>query len=192
MVAAKRVSGQRVGYVRVSTVDQNTARQLDGVTLDVIFEDKASGKDTNRPELQAALKYVRTGDTVVVHSMDRLARNLGDLLKTIKELNARSVAVEFAKEHLTFTGEDSAMSNLMLAIMGGVAEFERAMIRERQLEGIAKAKERGVYAGHGRPAKLDAAQVEVIRRRSDAGESLSALAREFGVSRPTLYRALGG
>jgi DNA invertase Pin-like site-specific DNA recombinase len=190
MVAAKRVSGQRVGYVRVSTVDQNTARQLDGVTLDVIFEDKASGKDTNRPELQAALKYVRTGDTVVVHSMDRLARNLGDLLKTIKELNARSVAVEFAKEHLTFTGEDSAMSNLMLAIMGGVAEFERAMIRERQLEGIAKAKERGVYAGHGRPAKLDAAQVEVIRRRSDAGESLSALAREFGVSRPTLYRAL--
>jgi len=191
MVAAKRVNGQRVGYKRVSTVDQNTVRQLDGMEFDRVFEDHASGKDTNRPELQQVLKYVRTGDTLVVHSMDRLARNLGDLLKTIEGLNARGVVVEFVKEGLVFTGEDSAMSKLMLAIMGGVAEFERAMIRERQREGIASAKARGVYAGHGRPSKLEADQVAAIRGRVDGGTNIATLAREYGVSRQTLYRALG-
>src|SRR5271170_1712028 len=134
-----RKNGQRVGYIRVSTVDQSTARQLDGLELDRTFTDKLSGKDTNRPELQAAMKRMRDGDVLVVHSMDRLARNLGDLLRLVEELNGRGVAVEFVKENLVFTGDDSAMSNMLLGIMGSVAQFERAMIRERQLEGIAKA-----------------------------------------------------
>lgn len=127
MVSAHR-GGKRIGYIRVSSVDQNTARQLDGAQLDKVYTDKASGKDTNRPQLQAALDYVRDGDVLVVHSMDRLARNISDLLHTVATLNERGVVVEFVKEGLNFTGDDSAISKLMLTIMGGVAEFERAMI----------------------------------------------------------------
>src|SRR3954468_3724448 len=149
--------GERIGYQRVSTVDQNTDRQLDGVQLDKVFTDKASGKDTNRPQLKAALDYLREGDVLVVHSMDRLARNIADLLQTVETLNKRGVVVEFAKESLIFTGDDSAISKLMLTIMGGVAEFERAMIRERQMEGIAKAKQAGKY--HGRQSTTTADQV---------------------------------
>src|SRR5580698_8279558 len=117
MVAAHK-GGKRVGYIRVSSVDQNTERQLDGVHLDKKFTDKASGKDTKRPQLQAALDYLREGDVLVVHSMDRLARNLDDLRKVVLGLTSRGVVVEFVKEQLTFTGEDSAMSNLLLSVMG--------------------------------------------------------------------------
>src|SRR5215831_3870260 len=140
MMAAKR-GGKRIGYIRVSSVDQNTCRQLDGIQLDKIYTDKASGKDTNRPQLQAALDYLRDGDVLVVHSMDRLARSLTDLLQLVETLNRRGVVVEFVKNQLTFTGDDSPMSKLMLCVMGAVSEFERAMIKERQLEGIAKAKQ---------------------------------------------------
>ncbi|MFP5236108.1 MAG: recombinase family protein [Acidobacteriota bacterium] len=187
MTKAKQ-GGKRIGYVRVSSVDQNTARQLDGVSLDKTFTDKASGKDTNRPQLKAALDYLRDGDVLVVHSMDRLARNITDLLQTVESLNARGVVVEFVKEGLTFTGDDSAMSKLMLTIMGGVAEFERAMIRERQLEGIAKAKQAGKY--RGRPSTMTVAQMQTIRERSAAGAKKAALAREFGVTRQTIYNVL--
>jgi DNA invertase Pin-like site-specific DNA recombinase len=187
MVAAKR-GGKRIGYIRVSSVDQNTARQLDGVELDKVFTDKASGKDTNRPQLKAALDYLRDGDVLVVHSMDRLARNISDLLNTVQALNERGVVVEFVKESLVFTGDDSAISKLMLTIMGGVAEFERAMIRERQLEGIAKAKQAGKY--RGRQSTMTAAQVKTIRDRAAAGENKSALAREFMLSRQTIYNIL--
>jgi DNA invertase Pin-like site-specific DNA recombinase len=117
--------GQRVGYVRVSTVDQSTARQLEGVQLDRVFEDKASGKDRNRPQLSALLQFVREGDTVVVHSMDRLSRNLDDLRSTVTGLTRRGVRVEFVKESLAFNGDDSAMSHLLLSVMGAFAEFER-------------------------------------------------------------------
>lgn len=187
MVAAKR-GGKRIGYVRVSSVDQNTVRQLDGVLVDKVFTDKASGKDTNRPQLQAALDYLRDGDVLVVHSMDRLARNITDLLQTVQSLNDRGVVVEFVKEALMFTGDDSAMSKLMLTIMGGVAEFERAMIRERQLEGIAKAKQAGKY--RGRQSSMTTDQVKMIRDRAGAGERKAALAREFGVTRQTIYNVL--
>jgi DNA invertase Pin-like site-specific DNA recombinase len=189
MTAAKN-GGKRIGYKRVSSVDQTTARQLENVPVDKVFEDKLSGKDTKRPALQAALDYVREGDVLVVHSLDRLARNLGDLLRLVEELNGRGVAVEFVKENLTFGSEaTSSMAKLQLHMMGAFAEFERSLIRERQREGIAIAKANGVYKGRAR--SLHAAQVEVIRRRRDAGENVSAIAREFGVSRPTLYRALG-
>lgn len=187
MTKAKQ-GGKRVGYIRVSTIDQNTARQLDGVPLDKVFTDKASGKDTNRPQLKAALDYLRDGDVLVVHSMDRLARNISDLLHTVETLNHRGVVVEFVKEALTFTGDDSPMSRLMLTIMGGVAEFERAMIRERQLEGIAKAKQAGKY--RGRQSTMTAAQVQGIRERAAAGEKKAALAREFGVTRQTIYNLI--
>src|ERR1017187_7527475 len=187
MVAARR-GGKRCGYVRVSSVDQNTVRQLDGVQLDKVFTDKASGKDTNRPQLQAALDYVRDGDVLVVHSMDRLARNITYLLHTVESLNQRGVVVEFVKEGLTFTGDDSAISKLMLTIMGGVAEFERKMIRERQLEGIQKAKQAGKY--RGRQSTMAGAQIKEIRVRAAAGENKSSLAREFMLSRQTIYNIL--
>jgi len=134
MTAAQR-GGKRVGYIRVSTIDQNTDRQLEGVEIDKRFTDKASGKDTQRPQLQAALEYLRDGDVLVVHSMDRLARNLDDLRRIVLGLIKRGVVVEFEKERLTFASEDNAMSNLLLSVMGAFAEFERALIRERQREG---------------------------------------------------------
>ena len=183
------MTGMRIGYKRVSSVDQNTERQLDGIHIDEMYEDKASGKDTNRPQLQAALKHCRKGDTLVVHSMDRLARNLGDLLRMVKELNERGIVVEFTKEHLTFTGDDSPMSNLMLAVMGGVAQFERAMIQERQREGIAIAKSKGIYKGR-KPA-LNNERIAELRQRASAPDlNMAALAREFKISRTTLYNIM--
>lgn len=179
----------RVGYVRVSTVDQNTVRQLDGIELERVFTDHASGKDTSRPQLVEMTAFVREGDTVVVHSMDRLARNLGDLRRLVQELTGRGVQVEFVKEQLTFTAESSAVANLMLNIMGAVAEFERELIKERQREGIAAAKQcGGVYTGR-KPA-LTPEQSDQLRQRAAAGETKAALAREFGISRQTAYEYL--
>ena len=133
--------GQRIGYVRVSSFDQNPERQLDQVQVDKVFTDKASGKDTQRPQLDALLSFAREGDTVVVHSMDRLARNLDDLRRLVQTLTKRGIRIEFVKECLSFTGEDSPMANLLLSVMGAFAEFERALIGERQREGIALAKQ---------------------------------------------------
>ena len=185
--------GQKVGYVRVSTVEQNTARQddeLKNLQLDEIFTDHASGKDVARPQLQLALKHLRKNDTLIVYSFDRLARNLDDLRKIVKDLTGRGVAVQFIKESLTFTGEDSPMSNLLLSVMGAFAEFERSLIRERIKEGIAIAKQKGVYKG--RKPSLDAARVsELIARDAENGhKKRSALARDFGISRETLYQYL--
>jgi DNA invertase Pin-like site-specific DNA recombinase len=177
--------GDRIGYQRVSTIDQNTDRQLDGIALDKVFTDRASGKDTNRPELERALDYVREGDTLVVHSMDRLARNLEDLRRIVRELTGQGVQVEFVKESLTFKGDDSPMNTLLLSMLGAVAEFERSMILERQREGIALAKAAGKYKG--RKAALADVQADELRARLAAGESVSALAREYGISRQTVY-----
>jgi DNA invertase Pin-like site-specific DNA recombinase len=182
------VHGQRIGYVRVSSFDQNPERQLEHIQVDKVFSDKASGKDTQRPELERLLAFVREGDTVVVHSMDRLARNLDDLRRLVQRLTQRGVRIEFVKEHLTFTGEDSPMANLMLSVMGAFAEFERALIRERQREGIALAKQRGAY--RGRKKALAPEQVAQLRRRAAAGEKKAQLAREFGISRETVYQYL--
>lgn len=154
--------GQRVGYV-LSSFDQNPERQLEGVPVDRAFTDKASGKDVKRPELDRALAFVREGDILVIHSMDRLARNLDDLRRLVQGLTKRGVAVQFVKEGLTFTGEDSPVATLMLSVMGAFAEFERALIRERQREGIALAKQRGAY--RGRKKALSAAQIAELRRQ---------------------------
>lgn len=182
------MNGQRIGYVRVSTFDQNPERQLEAVQLDKIFTDQSSGKDTQRPQLEALLAYVREGDTVVVHSMDRLARNLDDLRSLVHGLTAHGIRVEFVKESLSFTGEDSPLATLLLSVMGAFAEFERALIRERQREGIELAKRRGAY--QGRKKSLAPDQVAEIRQRAEAGEKKAQLARAFGISRETLYQYL--
>ncbi|TFC93371.1 MULTISPECIES: recombinase family protein [Cryobacterium] len=180
--------GQRIGYVRVSTLDQSTARQLDGVETDKIFEDKVSGKDANRPELERMIDFARDGDTVLVHSMDRLARNLEDLRAIVRLLTAKKVRVEFVKEQLTFTGDDNAMATLLLNVMGAFAEFERSLIRERQREGISLAKQRGAY--RGRAPSLDAKRATELRAKAAAGVPKAALARHYGISRETVYAYL--
>jgi DNA invertase Pin-like site-specific DNA recombinase len=182
------MDGQRIGYVRVSSFDQNPDRQLEGSKVARTFIDKASGKDTQRPELDRLLAFVREGDTVVVHSMDRLARNLDDLRRIVQDLTRRGVRIEFAKECLTFTGEDSPMANLMLSVMGAFAEFERSLLRERQREGIAVAKRRGAY--RGRKRSLNPEQIGEVRRRIAAGEQKSQVARDLGISRETIYQYL--
>jgi DNA invertase Pin-like site-specific DNA recombinase len=182
------VKGHRIGYIRVSSFDQNPERQLEHAEVHKVFTDKASGKSTQRPQLELMLSFVREGDTVVVHSMDRLARNLDDLRRLVQGLTQRGVHIEFLKENLVFTGEDSPMANLMLSVMGAFAEFERALIRERQREGISLAKRRGAY--RGRKKALTDEQAAALRRRVQAGEPKAQLAREFGISRETLYQYL--
>jgi DNA invertase Pin-like site-specific DNA recombinase len=180
--------GQRIGYVRVSTFDQNPDRQLEKVEVVRTFIDKASGKDTKRPQFDALMTFIRTGDTLVVHSMDRLARNLDDLRSIVQNLTQRGVCIEFIKENLTFSGEDSPISILMLSVMGAFAEFERALIRERQREGIALAKQRGVY--RGRKRSLSPEQILTLRQQVKNGAKKAKLARDFNISRETLYQYL--
>src|SRR5271157_533953 len=190
MVAARKHS-KTVAYIRVSSVDQNTDRQLEAINSaapDKVFTDKCSGKDTKRPQLEAMLSYVREGDTLVVHSLDRLGRNLDDLRRLVTDLNCRGVVVQFLKENLTFTGDDSSMSKLLFNLLGSFAKFERSLIRERQREGIALAKKAGAY--RGRKPSLTAEQADDLRRRVASGGKKAGLAREFGVSRETLYRYL--
>lgn len=182
------MSGKIIGYVRVSSYDQNPERQLEGVALDKIFTDKASGKDLKRPAFQELLDYVREGDTVMVHSLDRLARNLDHLRHVISVLTQKGVRIEFLKEKLVFTGEDSPLSHLLLSVMGAFAEFERSLIRERQLEGIAIARQKGLYKG--RRKALNEAQAKELRERVLQGEKKSILAQRFNISRETLYQYL--
>lgn len=149
---------QTVAYIRVSSVQQNTDRQLVGIERDKEFIEKVSAKDTKRPQLKALLEHVRDGDTVVVHSMDRLARNTKDLLEIVEGLKIKGVSVRFVKENLSFTaGADNSMSNLMLTMLGAVAQFERELMLERQREGIESAKQKGLYKG--RKASIDRASI---------------------------------
>lgn len=174
----------KVAYIRVSTVDQNTGRQLDGLEFDKIFEDKCSGKDTNREQLQALLEYVRKGDEVHVHDISRMARNLEDLIGLVKRLNSQGVTVSFHKEHLTFTGEENPMQELMLNVMGAVYQFERSMLLERQREGILKAKQAGKYKG--RPKGID---YDEVLKVLETGVSIRKTATQLGVSVSTVQRA---
>lgn len=176
----------KVGYVRVSSVDQNTARQLDGVTLDRVYEDKVSGAITDRPQLQEMLRFIREGDTVHVHSIDRLARSLEDLLKLVKDLNTRKIGIHFHKEQLLFTGEANPMQELMLSLLGSVAQFERAMIKERQREGVSKAKEAGVYKG--RAKTIDDTAIRAAMQAE--GASFRKVAKALDVSLSTVQRAM--
>lgn len=184
--------GKDIGYIRVSTHDQNTARQLDGVYLDKVFEKHASGKNSDRPALQTCLDYVRDGDVPHVHSIDRLARNLQDLLTIVTTLKEKGVTVTFHKEKLEFVGngavgKNDAFQELQLHIIAAVAQFERALILERQREGIVIAKRTGRYKNVGRKPILSGEQVSELSVKLANGAKVVALAREYGVSRLTIY-----
>lgn len=180
------MTGKRIGYIRVSTVEQNPDRQLEGMHLDKRFVDYASAKSTDRPQLKQMLEFVREDDSVVVHSMDRFARNLRDLKELVDGLVKRKVTVEFVKENLIFSGEQSATSNLVLHLMGAFAEFEYAFIKERQREGIEIAKRKGRFRGGTK--KIDAEKLEILRRELLTRKTKSQIAVDLGVSRFTLYR----
>jgi DNA invertase Pin-like site-specific DNA recombinase len=186
--------GHIIGYARVSSFDQDTARQLEALNqlgLDRLFEDKASGKDIQRPALKEAMAYARTGDTLVVHSLDRLARNLVDLLGIVEELTARGVSVKFLKENLVFNhSESNHFSSLMLQMLGAFAQFERSLIRERQREGIALAKAAGAYNGRKQALTDEQAKELIALDTANHGKNRKALADKFGISRTSLYRYL--
>ena len=182
------MNGQQIGYIRVSTIDQNTDRQLHGIELDRVYEDKCSGKDANRPKLTECLAYLREGDTLHIHSIDRLARSLRDLLNIVEDLLARGVKIVFHKEGMTFDGVNPNPSQaLYLKVLGSVAEYERALIKERQAEGIALARQRNAYDKCGRKPSLTPKQIEDIKGRLALGEPLAPIAKEYGVSRQTIY-----
>ena len=182
------MSGKKVGYIRVSSFDQNPDRQLEGIELHKKFIDYASGKDANRPALEELLNYVREDDIVIVHSMDRLARNLDDLRMIVQKLNAKNIQVHFIKESLQFTGEDAPMSKLLLSVMGAFAEFERSLIKERQKEGIAIAKQTGTYKGRTKSISLEI--LKQIEQEVINGKSKSRIAKEYNIARSTLYNYL--
>ena len=191
MTTSTTTTGQIIGYSRISSAGQNDARQLDGVVLDNTFTDTASGKNTDRPEFQKMLSHVRAGDHLKVHSMDRLSRSLADLEATVKGLTDRGVTVSFVSQGMTFTAASSPMNTLMLQMLGAVSQFERALILERQREGIAIAKAKGkgvVYKG--RKASLNAAQVAELKALVVAGVAKTKIAEQMGVSRATVYSYL--
>jgi len=179
------MNGKTIGYIRVSTVGQNTERQLDGVRLDKVFEEKISAKTMNRPKLNEMLEFIREGDTVVVHDISRLARNIQDLHKLVEQITAKGVALKFQKESLVFTDDKSnAMSQLLLSMLGAVYQFERTIMLERQREGIALAKAQGKYTG--RRATIDN---QKILETLSAGNSICKTAEICGVSKSSVQRA---
>lgn len=177
--------GKRIGYIRVSSIDQNPERQLQGLDLDKKFIEHASAATTKRPQLQAMLEYCREDDVIYVHSMDRLARNLYDLRKLVNDLVSRKIKVVFMKENLTFDGSENAMSVLLLSMMGAFAEFELAFIRERQAEGIAIAKKQGKFIG--RKPKFTPEIAEKLKEGINSRMTRSELARQCGIGRTSLY-----
>ena len=176
-------------YKRVSTTDQNTERQLLDVPCDRAYIEKVSGKNTDRPELQAMLLNIRTGDIINVHSMDRLARNTKDLLNLVEEITSKGAKIVFHKEKLTFASDkQDPYQKMMMTMLGAVAELERNLILERQREGIALAKMHGKYKG-GQP-KLTAQQVEEIKALVNNRTPITQIAKQFGISRRTVYNYL--
>lgn len=180
--------GQKVGYIRVSTIDQNIDRQLIGIELDRKFIDKLSGKNMDREQFEQMMNYVREGDTVYVHSMDRLARNLDDLRKIVNILTKRKVSVHFVKENLIFQGDDSPMANLLLSVMGAFAQFERDITLERQREGIRLAKLRGAYKGSKKILNPD--QIKELREMAANRYRKTEIAKHFNINRTTIYNYL--
>jgi len=175
-----------IGYRRVSTIDQSLDRQDLG-QVDKTFEEKLSGKSAvDRPALQEMIEYARDGDTVLCHSIDRLARDLRDLQDVISQLNAKGVTISFLSERLTFSSDaQDAFAKLQLQMMGAFAEFERNIIRKRQAEGIAKAKVKGVYKG----GKKVINRAQVHQLKAD-GLSTYKIAEAMGISRMSVHRIL--
>lgn len=180
------MSHQVVGYIRVSSTGQNIARQLVDIQLDKEFVDTITGSTMDRKNLIACMEYVREGDTLVVDSIDRLARNLLDLQEIINSLIKKGVSVKFIKENLTFNSSKDPMANLTLQIMGAFAEFERNMIRSRQREGIDAAKKAGKHLG--RPHKIDNKFRKVVKEKLESCQSIRSIAKDMNVSRATIYK----
>lgn len=179
---------QVVGYVRVSSQGQNTARQLAGIELDKEFVDMVTGSNKDRKGLQECMAYVRDGDQLVVDSIDRLARNLQDLQEIVDSLIKKGVSVKFIKENLTFNAHKDPMATLTLQIMGAFAEFERTMIKSRQKEGINAAKKAGKHLG--RPPKVDNKFIKTVEKKLNDCQSIRKTALEMNVSRATIYKVL--
>lgn len=174
----------RVGYIRVSSTGQNTDRQEGLPNVERTFTDRASGKDTDRPAFQDMLRFVREGDVIVAHSLDRVARSLIDLEKLVEDLTARGVGLDLVKERLSFApGQVDPFATLLRQVLGAFAQFERALIKERQREGIALAKGKGKYKGRAPSIPRD-----VILDRLAQGDSPTQIARDMGISRPSVYR----
>ena len=188
----KMSSYAKIAYARVSTDDQNLDRQLETLKAycpDKIFTDHLSGKNLERPGFQQMMDYVREGDIIYVASMDRMARNLDDLLATTKRLQSKGITVHFLKENICLNPgtETSSMSKLIMSIMGAVAEFERSLIRERQREGILLAKARGVYKGR---KPIDPDKMQEARKLIDEGFTKTKVCEKLQISRQTLYKYL--
>jgi DNA invertase Pin-like site-specific DNA recombinase len=179
------MTGKRIGYIRVSTVDQHPDRQLVDVQLDKKFIEFASASTINRPQLQTMMDFVREDDIVFVHSMDRLSRTVKDLKDVVTFLIEKNVKIKFVKEGLEFGRENSSISMLMLHLLGAFAEFEHAFIRERQLEGVSIAKSKGRYKGGHK--KLNESKIEVLRKELLTRKSKTQIAKELGICRQSLY-----
>ena len=183
------VVGQKVGYARVSSLEQNLDRQLDQLRAagaSQIYKEKISGSTKHRPQLEEV--YLREGDQLIVTSMDRLARSLVDLHTIVEDLVVRGVSVRFLREGQTYSAKADPIAKLMLGLMGSVAEFERSIIKERQAEGIARAKARGVYKG--RAKVLSDGQITQARQWVADGVPKAEVARRLGIGRTTLYKYL--
>jgi DNA invertase Pin-like site-specific DNA recombinase len=178
---------EHIAYIRVSSIDQNIARQVAALPeVDEKFIEKASGSSANRPVLKEMLKYVRKGDHIHVHSIDRLARNIVDLNNLVTQIVKSRCVITFHKENMAFgNGKNEATSQLLFNILGSFAQFERSLIKERQAEGIAAAKAQGKHMG--RPSKLSHEQKEAVKSLHSCGATPTELARQFSVSRATIY-----
>lgn len=183
-------NNQKIAYLRVSSVSQNEARQREAMQdkgVNKYFVDKCSGKDTNRPQLQEMLDYVREGDIVYIHEFSRLARNTADLLKIVEYLTNKGVTLISNKENLDTS---TSTGKLMLTIIGAIAEFERACIRERQLEGIAIAKRKGKFKG-GQVKRIDEKVFNKYYQQYKSREITKVqFAKALNISRPTLDKIL--
>lgn len=179
------MKGQKIGYIRVSSVEQNTDRQLVDIELDKTFEEKVSAKTTNRPQLQQMLEHIRENDEIYCHDISRLARNMEDLHRLVREITGKGCSLHFVKENLHFSGDKTdPTQELLMNMLGAVYTFERQILKCRQAEGIALAKEKGKYKG--RPPKID---FEEIKRVLNLGNSISKTAEILGVSMSSVQRA---
>lgn len=174
-----------IAYIRVSSVQQDTDRQLSGLTFDKTFTEKLSGKNTDRPQLQAMLDYVREGDTVHVHDVSRLGRNTADLFAIIKTLTDKGVSIQFHKENIKAGADADMFGNMLLTVMAGIAQMEREMMLTRQAEGYAAKKAQGLPVGRGKGKDIDH---EGIAAAVAAGGSVRGIAKDFGVSPNTVQR----
>jgi DNA invertase Pin-like site-specific DNA recombinase len=185
------MSGKRIGYIRVSSTTQNIARQeeqLESLKLDRVFVDKASGKNLDRPALTQMLSYIRDADEIYVTSLDRLGRDCNDLQNLVRTITDAGATVHFIKEALTFNGDDSSLSRLLLNVMSAFSQFERELIKERQQQGIEIAKANGVYKGRAKALKPE--QVMDMKSKVADGIPKAKIAREMGISRKSLYNYL--